>query len=478
MKYYIIAIIILIAAFLLLFQMNKLPQKWQDYTEHIESDFKAYKFLEDLCLNVGGRISGTEKGKQAEDLVINYLKSFGYSDIFLHRFEHVGWERESCSLTILDEDGNIIKTVKTQSLGLTPEESNLKLPLVNLFSGAEKAYEKYPKGFIKNKIVLVDDKAPIADDIVHRADKVEYAEKNGASAFILYNSYFGNVISTGIASFGEYTNIPAISISREDGLYLAELLDSDKVLIAEINCINKNYATSSRNISIEVPGTEKKDEVIILSAHLDSWDLGQGAVDNGANVAILLELARQFKKLNITSKRTIRFMFFMAEEFGLIGSKNYLLENPDLIKDIFYVLNFEMNIKPIGINLFLKNKDKIWFEELAQQLSPLGLQKNSISHLWLESDHTYFLLHRIPTLSFIDKFDIASKQNYHSKEDKIDLVKPEDLKKCVKLFGIILQEMANTDKLGKWRFTKTELESEIKNSKQDKIFNLRNIKYK
>ena len=72
MKFYIIAILVLIIAFFLILQLNTLPEKWQEYSDKIDSDFKGYSILEDLCLNVGGRIAGTEKGRQAEKFVIDY----------------------------------------------------------------------------------------------------------------------------------------------------------------------------------------------------------------------------------------------------------------------------------------------------------------------------------------------------------------------------------------------------------------------
>ena len=100
MKYYIIAILVLFISFIVLTQLNTLPDKWQEYSDQIDADFKGYEMLEDLCINIGGRIAGSENGKKAEQLVIDYLKSFGYKNILLHEFDHIGWQRQLCDLSI------------------------------------------------------------------------------------------------------------------------------------------------------------------------------------------------------------------------------------------------------------------------------------------------------------------------------------------------------------------------------------------
>jgi len=476
LKYYVIAILVLILAFFIFFQMNTLPEKWQDFTEKIDSDFEGYKFLEDLCLNVGGRIAGTEKGVQAEKFVINYLNSFGYDKILLHKFEHIGWVRKQCTLNIKDPTNTIIKSIDAMSLGLTPELTNIEYPLIDMNSGTKEDYKNYSKESLKNKIVLVDKKSPIGHHIVHRVDKVKTAQDMGVQGLIIYNQLFGNVISVGAAAFDTISNIPAVSITREDGQELNELIQSHNSLMAEIKVENRIFDATSQNISIEIPGTEFKDEVVLISAHLDAWAVGQGAVDNGANVAVLLELARQFKIQNIKPKRTIRIIFFMTEEFGFVGSKHFIIDNSSLINNLFYVLNLEMNLKPNGINLLLDDRDRDWFESLTLGLKTLGMQKKVLSDPWLESDQAYFMMSGIPTLTFTERTDIFAGHKYHSSGDNIDLVDSDDLKNCVKVVGIVLQEIANASELKKWRLSEEEIKIKMEESGLDELTNLRNMK--
>ena len=476
MKYYITAILILIIAFIILLQIKSLPEKWQNYTEQIDKDFKGYSFLEDLCLNIGGRIAGSEKGKKAEKFVINYLKSFGYNDVYLHSFDHLSWQREQCNLKIKYSDNKAIKTIDAMSLGLTPTKTDIEFQIIDLESGTLEDYARYSNEFLKDKIVLIDKKSPIGHKIVHRVDKVKIAQNMGAKGMIIMNQLFGNVVSVGIAAFDSSSGIPALSITREDGLALKEIINSNDSVFAEIKVNNKVFVASSQNISVEIPGKELATEIVLISAHLDAWEVGQGAVDNGANVAVLLELARQFKKQKIQPKRTIRFIFFMAEEFGLSGSKHFIKDNPDFLSNLFYVINLEMNISPNGINLLLDDRDKPWFENLTEKLNSLGMQKSVVSEPWLESDHAYFMLSGIPTLTFSEKSDIFAGQKYHSSGDNLELVSDEDLKKCVKVVGIVLEEISNTTEIQKWRLSGDDLKSKITKSGLNEIIQLRNMK--
>ena len=476
MKYYIAAIIFLIVAFVILLQINTLPDKWKQFSDYIDSDFRGYIFLEELCTDIGGRIAGTEKGKEAEKFIIDHLKSFGYNEILLHPFEHNTWERVECSLEITDSSGQVIKSINALALGLTPT-TNLKTPLIDLFSGTPEDYADYPENSYKNKIVLVDKKSPIGHNILHRIDKVRIAQKMGVGGIIVFNELYGEVISVGTASFEHRSEIPSVSITREDGLQLKELLQSHVQLFTELKIINNEYETISNNISVEISGIEKPDEYVLLSAHFDSWDIGQGAVDNGANVAVLLELARLFKELKTQPLRTIRLVFFNAEEFGLIGSKKYIQDHTQLINKVLYVANLEMNILPNGINLLLDNRDKEWFENLSESLGSLGMQKKVLASPWLESDHCYFMLSGIPTITFSEKIDIFSQHKYHSSGDNIDLIESDDLKKCVKIVGIVIQEIANNPEFQIRRLSDNEIEMKIRSSGLNKLIELRDIKF-
>ena len=135
-----------------------------------------------------------------------------------------------------------------------------------------------------------------------------------------------------------------------------------------------------------------------------------------------------------------------------------------------------MNINPNGINLLLDDRDKAWFENLAMKLKTLGMQKKIIAEPWLESDQAYFMMSGIPTLTFTEKTDIFAGHKYHSSGDNIDLVDSVELKNCVKVIGIVLQEIANASELKKWRLSDDEVETRLEKSGLNELIQLRNMK--
>src|SRR5439155_13464003 len=117
---------------------------------------------------------------------------------------------------------------------------------------------------------------------------------------------------------------PAAVVSRDDADRLAALARKGEVRfrLTLANRVERSY--ESRNVVAELRGREKPEEIVLLGAHLDSWDLGTGAQDNGVNAAMVIDVARAFRRLGLTPRRTVRFVLFTGEEQGLWGSAGYV----------------------------------------------------------------------------------------------------------------------------------------------------------
>ena len=113
---------------------------------------------------------------------------------------------------------------------------------------------------------------------------------------------------------------------------------------------------------------------------------------------------------------------------------------------------------------------------MTENLTSLGVQKNVISEPWLESDHGYFILSGIPTLTFTEKSNIFAGHKYHSSGDKLELVSSDDLMNCTKVVGIVLEEISNTTEMQKWRLSEKELKSRLENSGLNELIQLRKMK--
>ncbi len=126
------------------------------------------------------------------------------------------------------------------------------------------------------------------------------------------------------AGFGEIDKLPMVLVAREDGERIARLLASGNLVWADLSIPNQiGGPIKAANVIAELRGSEKPDEFVILGAHLDSWELGTGALDNGCNAALVVDALRAIKASGVKPRRTIRFILFSGEEQGLIGSRAY-----------------------------------------------------------------------------------------------------------------------------------------------------------
>lgn len=146
----------------------------------------------------------------------------------------------------------------------------------------------------------------------------------GVAGVVYTGSRSRNVLYRHNASLGTSNKHPLLVMERDAGLRCLRLLRAGKKLemTAAID-VASGPAYESYNVVGEIKGTKKTEEFVVIGAHLDSWELGQGALDNGCNVALVIDLARQIKRLGLKPLRTIRFALFNGEEQGLVGSWGY-----------------------------------------------------------------------------------------------------------------------------------------------------------
>lgn len=134
------------------------------------------------------------------------------------------------------------------------------------------------------------------------------------------------VQSGGSYKTGETTTVPQLTMASEHWSRIARLLQQKKDVTLELNVTNTFYDDDPMQYDTiaEIPGTDKKDEVVMLGAHLDSWHSGTGATDNGAGSVVMMEAVRILKALDIKPRRTIRIGLWSGEEQGLLGSQHYV----------------------------------------------------------------------------------------------------------------------------------------------------------
>jgi len=310
------------------------------YTDALTSG-KSYSWLHYLTKRIGARFAGSEADNKAVTWAKAELEKLDLDRVWLQPVDIPHWERgakEEAQIRTkfgkFDVDicalGGSIATPESGVLGDVIEVQSLK--------EVEELGDK-----VKGKIVFYNRAMPVDKietmkaygvSVDQRVYGASVAGKYGALGAIVrsMSHKLDNVPHTGTMLYGETSEdqkIPTAAISTNGAELLSKLLEEkEKVELRfyfKQNCKNLPNAQSF-NVIGEIKGAEFPNEIILVGGHLDSWDLGEGAHDDGAGVVQSMEVLRQFKKLKIRPKRTLRVVLFANEEFGLSGAKTYAAE--------------------------------------------------------------------------------------------------------------------------------------------------------
>lgn len=245
---------------------------------------------------------------------------------------------------------------------------------------------------------------------------------------------------------GRVADLVEIQIAREDGARLGRLL-KDRPVEADIRMPNRvSGPVQAGNVIAEIPGTDLKDEVVLIGAHLDSWELGTGALDNGCNAAMVVEIARLFKAANLHPRRTIRFALFGGEEEGMLGSKAYVKAHRAELDRIRAVVIYDEGLgKVSGFSLGGRPE---WRPILDAVLAHEGdgAPKAHTDDAFVGTDNYDFLVEGVPTL--IANQDWADYlPNYHAESDTFDKVDAGALRRQTHEAAILMWGLANAPAL-------------------------------
>ncbi|WP_029035544.1 M20/M25/M40 family metallo-hydrolase [Salinimicrobium terrae] len=299
---------------------------------------QSYAWLDHLSNNIGGRLSGSVNAQQAVDYTKAELEKLGLDRVWLQPVMVPKWTRGAPEYAYIQSPGSPSNTVNILALGgsVATPDTGLRAKVIEVQGIEDLA--RYGREQLEGKIVFYN--RPMRADLIHtfeayggcvdqRYSGAAEAAKYGAVGVIVrsLSHKIDNYPHTGSMSYGNIPNserIPAAAISTRDAEYLSSMLKLNKDLdfYYKMNCRNFEDV-ESYNVIGEIKGSERPDEYIVVGGHLDSWDVGDGAHDDGAGVVQSMEVLRMFKESGIKPKRTIRVVLFMNEENGLRGGKKY-----------------------------------------------------------------------------------------------------------------------------------------------------------
>jgi Zn-dependent M28 family amino/carboxypeptidase len=418
---------------------------------------RAYPLLQDICGRYGPRMAGTEAGTRVEELASLLFRSYGFDNVFFQPFTFNQWQRGSVRLRI-DTSGTFTD-FPALALAYTPT-GNINAPIVDAGNGLP---EDYKNMNVTGKIVLIHlgllPGTPENVRNTHRAQKLSLAIAQGAAGCIAVNPIPGDLPTTGTATLdGGMIKIPAVSISYERGMQLKQSL-SKRRCTAVLFTENSSGPAMARNVVARFEGYEFPAETIVVGAHLDSWDISPGALDNASGAVSVLDMARTFKALNLKTRRSIDFVLFMAEEAGHYGSELYVREarHNNRLEGIRYMFNLDMTVNTYGFNLMGRYESEDFFRETGATIHRTDSSfSNTIAHFsYLGSDHAPFLFEGIPTFTPLCRYE--EYHTYHTSADTQEYITAPMLTDNVRISAMILYALANTPELPATRFTDEQI---------------------
>ena len=442
--------------------------------------------LRQLTDEIGGRVPGTPAMQRAVDWGVQMLKTAGADSVHTEEFTiPYSWAEGATEMTVsatgtaLDSKLTHIPKVEFHvhcvSIAWAPALAPVKhVPVVDVGSGSPADFKK--AGDISGKIVLVHSVVlKTWDDLFAEytnAPPVITAALNGkarAVAFIATREH--DILYRHTNSFaGEIDHIPQVLMAREDGERIGRLLSSGHPVWADLSIPNQlGGPIKTANVIAEIKGSEKPDEFVILGAHLDSWELGTGALDNGCNAALVVDALRAIKASGFKPRRSIRFILFSGEEEGLLGSRAYTRTHRlELDKAAGVIIYDSGTGKTTG---FSDGGRKDILDTAKRLLAPLqqfGVTELKTDMEW-GTDHFDFMLEGVPTF-VADQEEANYLENYHAVSDTYDKVDFVQLKKDVAEAAEFAFALANLPvKIGP-RFTRAQIEQSMHETGSDQMF--------
>lgn len=407
----------------------------------------AWDIVEELTTEIGPRLAGSPQEAKARDWAVRKLKSLGFKNVRTETFDIPGWERGEEKGEFTGAFAQKLALTALGNSGATPAEG-VEAELIAFDSVA--ALQAAPAEQVRGKIVYVGHAMKAAQDgssygyfgAVRRVAPNVAAQK-GAAAIVIrgLGTDSHRVPHTGVTNFDAgVTPIAAAALSNPDADQVERLLERGQALRLKLVITPRRVGTiQSGNVIAEVPGTDPDAGIVAIGGHLDSWDLGTGAIDDGAGVAITAAAAKRIMDAG-RPKRTIRVIWFGSEEIGGNGGAAYFARYKAvphaMVGESDFgagpVWRFETKLNPAAAPVAAR---------IEQALAPLGITKGSGTAgagadlgPWARSGTNAVDLDQ----NGLKYFDI-----HHTADDTLDKIMPDELAQNVAAWTAMLSVVAN-----------------------------------
>ena len=424
-------------------------------------DHYALDELRHLTDNIGPRLSGSPQAQHAVEYVAAEMRSLG-AEVTLEKATVPHWVRGAETAEVVSWAGQtpgttqkVVLTALGGSVATPPEGITAEVVVVDNWQ----QLHALPAGAVKGKILLFNrhfDKELAAQGgglqaygggVVYRGAGPIAAGAAGAAA-VLVRSVGGadfRLPHTGMTQYApEVPKIPAAALTAEDADLLKNLTGQGPVKL-HLTLTPQSFPDApSFNVIADWKGTEHPEDVVIVSGHLDSWDLGTGAIDDGAGVVVSMEAIHLLKELGLHPKRTVRFVAWMSEEEGSEGAAAYIADHKELIANHVGAIESDLGADhPSGIYYSGKGELGQWLRPVSQVLDSIGAE-TLVSAPETGEDIAGLTEKGVP--SFAPVQDSRFYFNYHhTAADTFDKVDPKHLDENAAIMSVLAYALADSE---------------------------------
>jgi hypothetical protein len=405
----------------------------------------AYEIVESLTTEVGPRLAGSEAEKRAREWGVKLGKELGFDRVSIEEFTMPYWVRGELKVALTVPYAQDLYA--TALGGSVASSHDIDAPLVYFRNLDE--IENVKSGDLEGKVAFIDGDLMVSSQTgagygpsnQKRRVGWQHAERGGAVALMIRSvgSSSHRFPHTGMMSAldDKWASIPVVALSNPDADHLRRLYELGGPLkISIASTAQWKGDVSSGNVVLDLIGSEFPEEIVLIAGHLDSWDQGTGALDDGAGIAITVAAAKLIAALPTRPKRTIRVVMFGAEEVGLLGANAYAKKHAHNLNNHVLATESDFGARTIWRLVSNVNPDaNTTIDAIGKILAPLGIVRGGSDVPGGGPDIIPMARAGVPTIRLeqngMDYFDY-----HHTPDDTLDKIVPAELKQNVAAYVV------------------------------------------
>ena len=430
----------------------------------------APKFLETITDRIGGRITGSPESRATAELILKTLKEAGFDNAHFETYELPStWQHGPVSGAVVSP---VRRAIYVGSYGWCPGTPGpIQVPVVDLGAAAD-GQSPLPKN-VRGAAVLVSlgSNGLSTSYVGTRYLITKQLADAGAAAMMIVSDKPNRMLYTSGFLFYPHGPLPVVSIAAEDAAFLRRLLTHGEVKI-KLDVQNSfGPPVQERNVVADLGGSDSR-EMVLLTAHFDSWDPAQGANDNGVGVAAVLDGARILKALNIRPRHTIRFAFFSGEEQSDLGSRAYVTQHKAELDGIRAMINTDAGAQaPLGFRLYGRKDLEATTAEILKPLASLNANRLFLEADF-ESDEESFMVVGVPAYSLAVEPGDYYAVRHHTIVDTYERVDPRMLSLDSAVLTIGALSFADADQRPGKRLSPAEVHNLLERTNLEFLFKM------